>query len=275
MPERRDLNLDLLLEPPLPIRATMDDTKLHELAEDIKRHGVLQNLVVVTSNGQYEVVAGHRRQLAARLAGLVKVPCLIFEELGEAKYAVMLAENGYREDVTAAEEGMLFLDLAEKHQWSEPDLCKHFHKSAEYINERVRLVSKFPAATKHVLAREMNWSQARAIMKCKSPAWVGYLIDQAVTHGATARTIHQYIDQFRAAELAAAGQPPPHTAESAPMVIEVEKQQCVWCQRKDDQINVTMLPCHSYHVKDLVEFLKASGIGLRAAASQDSDKPLA
>lgn len=271
MPERRDINLDLLLAPPLPIRATMDDEKLHELAEDIKRHGILQNLVVVQSNGKYEVVAGHRRQLAARLAGLVKAPCLIFEELGEAKYAVMLAENGYREDVTAAEEGMLFLDLAEKNGWSEPDLCRHFHKSADYINERVKLVSKFPAISKHVVSRELNWSQAKAMMRCKNPQWLDYLIDQAVTHGATARTIQQYIDQFRAVELAAQGQPGPHTADHAPVNIEAEKQKCIWCQRDDDQGNMTMLPSHSYHVKDLAQFLKACGVGTRPPTSPGAE----
>ena len=267
MPERRDINLDLLLEPPLPVRATMDDEKLHDLAEDIKRHGVLQNLVVVVSNGKFEVVAGHRRQLAAHLAGLVKVPCLVFDDLGDAKYAVMLAENGYREDVTAAEEGMLFLDLAEKRGWSEPELCRHFHKSADYINERVKLVRTFPDVSKHVVAREMNWSQAKAIMRCKNPAWLAYLVDQAVTHGATARTIQQYIEQFRAAELAQQGLPAPHTADHAPVNLEVEKQRCTWCLRDDDQINFVLIPCHSYHVKDLVEFLRASGIGMRLTQS--------
>lgn len=273
MPERRDINLDLLIDPPLPIRATMDDQKLHELAEDIKRHGILQNLVVVPSDGKFEVVAGHRRKLAARLAGLIKAPCLIFEELGDAKYAVMLAENGYREDVTAAEEGMLFLDLAEKNGWSEPDLCRHFHRSADYINDRVKLVKNFPAVSKHVVSREMNWSQARAIMRCKSPNWIAYLVDQAVTHGATARTIQQYIEQFRMMDLAAEGLPAPRTPEHAPVNLEPEKQRCVWCQRDDDQTNMTTIPSHSYHVKDLLLFLKASGIGQRPTQSPDPAKP--
>lgn len=272
MPERRDINLDLLLEPPLPIRATMDDEKLHDLAEDIKRHGILQNLVVVPSNGKFEVVAGHRRQLAAKLAGVIKAPCLIFEDLGEAKYAVMLAENGYREDVTAAEEGMLFLDLAEKHKWSEPDLCRHFHKSADYINERVKLVKDFGDVAKHVVSRAINWSQAKALMRCKNPRWMGYLIDQAVTHGATARTIQQYIEQFRAVELAAQGQPAPHTPEHAPVNLEPEKQRCVWCQRDDDQVNITPLPVHSYHVKDLSLFLRQCGIGERTQGPPASGK---
>lgn len=275
MAERRDINLNLLLEPPLPVRMTMDDEKLHELSEDIKQHGVLQNLVVVTSNGKFEIVAGHRRYLAARLAGLEKVPCLIFDELGEAKYAVMLAENGYREDVTAAEEGVLFLELAEKNGWSEPDLCKHFHRSADYINERVKLVREFPEVMKHVAARDLNWSQAKAIMRCKMPRWINYLIDQAVTHGATARTIQQYVEQFRNAELAAQGAPPIHTTDNSPVMIEQEKARCVWCQRDDDQGNVTHLPCHSYHVKDLSLFLRRCGIGERTPMPPASEKPTA
>ena len=273
MPERRDINLDLLLEPPIPVRMTMDDEKLHELAEDIRLHGVLQNLVVVMSNGKFEVVAGHRRQLAARLAGLLKVPCLVFDELGDAKYAIMLAENGYREEVTAAEEGVLFLELAEKNGWSEPDLCRHFHRSADYINDRVKLVRSFPEVMKHVAAREMNWSQAKAIMRCRNRQWLPYLIEQAVTHGATARSLQQYVDQFRANELAARNLPAPHTPETAPVYIEGDKQRCVWCNRDDDNANMTQIPVHSYHVKDLTQFLRGSGVGNRTSPFPSSDPP--
>lgn len=271
MPERRDLNVDLLLEPPITVRMGMDETKLSELAEDIRRHGVLQNLVVVTSNGKYEIVAGHRRYLAARIAGLVAVPCLIFEELEDAKYAVMLAENGFREDVTAAEEGVFFLDLAENHNWNEEQICHHVNRSADYVNERVKLVQKFPEVMKRVAAREMNWSQAKAIMRLKNVQWQAYLIEQACTHGATARTLSNMVDQFHAQDLAAQGKPAPHTPEHHRLLQEPERQVCEWCQRNDDQVNLTTLQIHSYHVKDLREFLRATGITLRSPASQRMD----
>lgn len=275
MTERRDINLDLLLEPPVTLRAGMDDEKLHELAEDIKAHGVLQNLVVVTANGKYEIVAGHRRYLASRLAGLVKVPCLIFEDLGEAKYAVMLAENGFREDVTAAEEGMFFLDLAEKHGWSEPQICHHVKRSADYVNDRVKLVRDFPEVMQRVAAREMNWSQAKAIMRCKNKTWIPYLIEQACLHGATARTLQQYVEQFRANELAAQGLPAPHTPEHSVVIPEAERVRCLWCQRDDDQVNLTNVSVHTYHLKDLTQFLRMSGVGIRPSPSASSDPPSA
>src|SRR5258708_7192887 len=133
---------------------SMDEEKLHELEESIKRLGVLQDLAVVPSNGKYEIVFGHRRFIAARLAGLVKVPCKIYENADDAKYEMMLAENGFREEVTAAEEGAFFLDLAEQHGWSEPQICQHVHRSADYVNERAKLVRKFPEVFKRVAARE-------------------------------------------------------------------------------------------------------------------------
>ncbi len=271
MTETREINLDLLLEPPLTLRMTMDEEKLHDLAESIKLHGVLQNLVVVPDNGKYEIVAGHRRYLAARLANLVTAPCKIYEKLADAKYAVMLAENGFREEVTAAEEGVFFLELAEKQGWSEPQLCNHFHRSADYINERVKLVTKFPELMKRVVAREMTWSQAKAIMRLKNPQWQAYLIEQAVTHGATARTLSNMIDQFHAQDLAAAGKPAPHTPEHSRLLQEPERRVCTWCQRDDDQVNLTQIPIHSYHVKDLTEYLRATGVASRSPASPPMD----
>jgi ParB/RepB/Spo0J family partition protein len=257
---RRDINLDLLLEPPIAVRDSMDNTKLSELAEDIRKHGVLQNLVVVTSNGKYEIVAGHRRYLAARLAGLSAVPCLIFDELAEAKYAVMLAENGLREDVTAAAEGMFFLDLAEKHGWSEEQICHQVGRSADYVNERVKLVREYPALMQAVAAREVNWSQCKAIMRCKNPKYIPLLIEQATVHGASARTLSAMVDQFKFQDSMGAVGTPAASPGSAPVFIEPARERCAWCNRDDDQGNITKIPIHSYHVKDLTEFLKACGI---------------
>ena len=271
MPERRDINVDLLLEPPITMRDSMDDEKLRDLAADIRKHGVLQNLVVVPDNGKYEIVAGHRRYIAAKIAGLVAVPCLICDNLGDAKYAAMMAENGFREDVTPAGEGMFFLDLAEKHGWSEEQICVHVGRSADYINERVKLVRDFPVVMEAVRVRKVNWSQAKAIMRCKMPKWIPYLIEQATTHGATARTITNMVDQLKIQEAVGAVTPAPHTPEHAPVFLEPAKEVCTWCQRNDDQANMTKLPVHSYHVKDLQEFLRATGLASWNTPSRPTD----
>ena len=87
---------------------------LSELAESIKKNGILQPLTVVPENEMYKVVIGHRRLEAARQAGLEEVPCIV-EELGEdAQLNVMMMENMMRENLTTYEEAkgfQLMLDL--------------------------------------------------------------------------------------------------------------------------------------------------------------------
>lgn len=272
MPETREIAIALLNEPPIPTRAAMDDEKLHELAVSIRRYGVLQNLVVVPDDVRFEIVAGHRRYLAARLAGLETVPCRVYEKLEDAKYGAMLDENRLRQSVTAAEEGMQFVDLAEKLGWSMPKMVADTGRSEDYINERVKLVREFPEVTQHVVAREMNWSQAQAIMRCKNKKWLPYLIEQAVTHGATARTLRQYVDQFKGQDLAVQGLPAPNTPEHAPVLLDTVRERCIWCQRDDDQANMTTIMAHSYHVRDLTEYLRATGIGSRFPAHPNTDR---
>lgn len=272
MPETREIAIALLNEPPLPIRAGMDDDKLHELAVSIRKYGVLQNLVVVPDDCRFEIVAGHRRYLAARMAGLEKLTCLVYDNLEDAKFGAMLDENTLREDLTPAEEGMQFIDLVEKRGWSMPQLQVKFGRSEDYINERVRLVTEYPDVMKHVASREMNWTQAKSIMRCKNKKWQPYLIEQAVTHGATARTLQQYVEQFKGQDLAVQGLPAPNTPEHAPVFIEPAKERCVWCQRDDDQANVTRISIHSYHVRDLLEFLRATGIGSRFPGHPNTDR---
>jgi ParB family chromosome partitioning protein len=266
MPKVIEIAIGLLNEPPLPIRASMDDEKLHELAVSLKRHGLLQNLVVVEDDCRYEIVAGHRRYLAAKLAGFTHLTCNVFENLADAKYGVMLDENMLREELTPAEEGMQFLDLVDKFGWSMPDLQVKFGRSEQYINERVTLVRDFPDVMKHVAAREINWSQAKAIMRCKNAKWRPYLLEQAVVHGATARTLQQYVEQFRGQDLAAEAKPALHTPEHAAILLEPLKARCIWCQRDDDQANMTELKIHSYHARDLSEFLRAAGVGQRVSS---------
>lgn len=273
MPEIREINLDLLLEPPITQRAVMDETALDDLTHSIKQWGVLQNLIVVPDGEKYEIVAGHRRSICARRAGKVHVPCMIFENIGDAKYAVMLTENGLRQDVTAAEEGMFFLDLAEKRGWSEQQICDYVDRSADYVNTRAKLVRDFPEVTQAVTERAINWSQAKAIMRCKIPRWIPYLIEQAKTHGANAKSLAYMVDQLKIQESLGTSQTAPANQADAPVFLEPAKEKCTWCQRDDDQANMTTLPIHRYHARDLSAFLTATGVMSSPPAPTAPGKP--
>jgi ParB/RepB/Spo0J family partition protein len=95
--ESRGIPIGLLNEPEMPSRTEMDDAKLAALAEDIRVRGIVQHLIVFPVADRYEIVAGHRRYTAARMAGLAFVPCDVYPSRDAADEGVQFAENEYRE----------------------------------------------------------------------------------------------------------------------------------------------------------------------------------
>jgi ParB/RepB/Spo0J family partition protein len=245
--------------PPQPLRMAMDDEKLQELAESIREFGLLQPICVTKVDGRYEIIDGHRRFVAAGLLGMEQVAVACFEGVEREKFGMMLHANIMREDVTAAEEGYQFVELATKHGWSIDELMRFFGKSESYINDRATLVSDFPDVTAHVLSRAMTWPQARAIMRMKDQQRRSYLIDQAVTCGATARNLATMIDQFRQQDRIAANVGAPAGVDQVYSIAEVPVPKCVWCTRDDDQANMSLIPVHSYHKRDLELLLDRVG----------------
>lgn len=289
MPETKIIPRSQLMEPPQPLRMGMDEQALGELAESLSRHGQLFPLIVIPTmvhvrdvtcqDGdtrkvigevmapKFEIVDGHRRYLAAGIAGIENLECKIFPTLEDAKFGVMLDANMMREDVTPAEEGVQFVELAEKRGWTMPQLMRYFGRSEAYINERAKLVTDYPDVMQHVAARAINWTQAKAVMRCPDKNWRAYMLDQAVTHGASSRTIVGLVDQWKSMKLAKDSQQPVHTPEHNVVAAAAELPACIWCGRTDDPVNLVHVTCHSYHVRDLREFLARTGINQVASST--------
>jgi len=101
----KTLDLDHLIPDPDNERSEVPDKEaITRLADSIKLHGVLQRLLVRPANGKFMVIAGHRRLMAARAAGLKAVPVEIRDiDEREAK-ALQIIENLHREDVAPLDE---------------------------------------------------------------------------------------------------------------------------------------------------------------------------
>ena len=97
-------------------RQYFDETKLAELAQTIKKHGVLEPLLVrkLPRENQYELVAGGRRYRAAKKAGLTEVPIVLRELSDEQAIEIAIIENLQREDLNPVEETESILKLLAK-----------------------------------------------------------------------------------------------------------------------------------------------------------------
>ncbi|WP_163936379.1 ParB/RepB/Spo0J family partition protein [Paraferrimonas sp. SM1919] len=121
-------------------RRDMASEPLEELAESIKKQGLLQPLVIrPISNGKFEIIAGERRWRASQLAGLHDVPCIIKDVDDEAAIAIALIENIQREDLNAIEEAVALQRLLDEFGMTHQQVAEAVGKSRSTVSNLLRL----------------------------------------------------------------------------------------------------------------------------------------
>ena len=125
-------------------RKDFDKESLDELANSIKKQGVIQPIVVrpdKTSEGKYEIIAGERRWLASQNAGLHEVPVVILnvDDVKSLEFAIV--ENVQRRDLNPIEEAQGYQRLVNDYNYNQEKLSQFIGKSRSYIANSLRLLS--------------------------------------------------------------------------------------------------------------------------------------
>src|SRR5438874_28267 len=145
-------------------RQSMDDAALHELAESIREHGVLQPVVVRRVDRGYELVAGERRFRASQLAGLGRVPACVRDYTDEQALEVALVENLQREDISPLEAARAYKRLAEEFGLTQEQIATKVGKSRSTIANTMRLLQLSPAEQRSLEKGEITEGHARALL---------------------------------------------------------------------------------------------------------------
>ena len=149
-------------------RQVFDETALHELADSIREHGVLEPILVRPVGERYQVVAGERRVRAARLAGLLEVPAII-RELDDQQAAYITAvENLQRADLDIEDEARWFNHLLTLTGLSQRELAEKLGIQFNYLSRRVRLLQR-PELLAAVRSGELPLLRAMDIISSNSP----------------------------------------------------------------------------------------------------------
>lgn len=186
----QQIPLAWLRESPLNTRKTFDPVKLKELADSIREKGILTPLFVRyrkpakedPAGELNEILAGARRFRAAKLAGLVSVPCIVSATMDDsAALEIITMENLQREDLSALEEAQGFKALLDLGKYTIEELAKRLGKSASYVYQRVKLTELSPVAAKALtdqkitpghailIARQEPEIQAKAVQEIQAP----------------------------------------------------------------------------------------------------------
>ena len=161
----KHLPIDLVQRGKYQPRTDMHEEALQELANSIRRQGVLQPIVVrPISSEKYEIIAGERRWRASQIAGLDTIPAIIKPVSDEAAIAMSLIENIQRENLNPIEEAMALKRLQDEFELTQQEVADAVGKSRATVTNLIRLIG-LSIDVRHMLERgELEMGHARALL---------------------------------------------------------------------------------------------------------------
>lgn len=150
---------------PAQPRRAFSPTALEELVSSIRRHGILQPLVVRPSarEGRYELVAGERRLRAARAAGLGAVPGILAHVPDDRLLEVALVENLQRSSLNPIEEAEAFRSLIDRYRYTQESVAQRVGKSRSAVANALRLLALPDGVRREVEEQRLSAGHARAL----------------------------------------------------------------------------------------------------------------
>ncbi|MEW4411746.1 ParB/RepB/Spo0J family partition protein [Clostridium sp. AN503] len=150
-------------------RKDFNEEQLQELADSIKKYGVLQPLLVQKKESGFEIVAGERRWRAAKLAGLKEVPVVIREYSPQQAMEIALIENVQREDLNPIEEALAYQRLMQEFQLKQEEIAERVSKNRSTITNSMRLLNLTPEVRQMLVENRITSGHARALLGVEDP----------------------------------------------------------------------------------------------------------
>jgi ParB family chromosome partitioning protein len=179
-------------------RTSVDAGDLEVLTDSVRTHGVIQPIVVErTASGGHRLIAGERRLLAARAAGLSSIPAIVRPAAESARQALELAltENLVRADLSPMEEAAAYSRLADTFGLSHEAIALRVGRSRAAVTNTVRLLS-LPATVQIALGEgRITAGHARALLALPDHDLIDRLTVRAATEQLSVRTVEHLVQQ--------------------------------------------------------------------------------
>ena len=156
-------------------RKNFDEEILKDLTNSIKERGVIQPIIVRKSNSEnnkYEIIAGERRWLAARKAGLHDIPVVITEadDLKSLEFAIV--ENVQRHDLNPLEEAQGYKRLIDEFSYDQDKVSRFIGKSRSYITNSLRLLNLPIEVLKLVEEKKISAGHAKILVGLENALFI-------------------------------------------------------------------------------------------------------
>jgi ParB family chromosome partitioning protein len=154
---------------PYQPRTSFDEESLNELADSIKRLGIIQPITIRSIDGKFQLISGERRLRAAKIAGLKRIPAYVRTTDDQGLLEMALVENIQREDLDAIEVAISYQRLIEECQLTQETLADRVGKKRATVGNYLRLL-KLPADIQlGIRQSHLSMGHARALITIDDP----------------------------------------------------------------------------------------------------------
>lgn len=174
-------------------RKNFDEEALEELAESIKRYGVIQPIIVVKKDDYYEIVAGERRWRASKKAGLKEIPAIVREGDERKNKEIALIENVQREDLNAYEKALGIKELMDEYGLTQQEVSEILGKSRSSIANTVRILNLDERVLELVKQGKLAEGHARTLLAIEDKDKQYQTALKMIEKGATVRDFEKNV----------------------------------------------------------------------------------
>ena len=168
-------------------RDVFDDKELQGLVESIKKHGVLQPVLVKPLQHGYMLIAGERRWRAAKQIGMKEIPAIVRQVDDTNSLEIALVENIQRESLNPMEKAKGFQELMSRFRFTHDEIARAMGKERSSITNYLRLLDLPDAIQEHVSRGTLSMGHARAILSLRDQAMQVRLCEQVIKDGLSVR----------------------------------------------------------------------------------------
>ena len=196
------LNMNDILPNRFQPRIHFDDYKLNELAESIRKYGVIEPIIVRQIGNKYEIIAGERRFKASRLAGKSVIPTIVINLTDKESEEIALLENVQRQNLTPIEEAVSYKRILDMGYITQEELAKKLGKSQSTIANKIRLLNLDDEVQYALLNGKISERHARSLLRLHNNydqiKMLNRIIDERLTVKKTDDAIKELLEQPKA-----------------------------------------------------------------------------
>jgi ParB family chromosome partitioning protein len=182
-----ELSISAIQPNPNQPRTDMDEDGIAELADSVRKVGVLQPIIVRPHGDGYQIIAGERRWRAAKAAGLDRVPVRVMSTTETEALAIALIENLQRSDLNAIEEARGYRRLIGEYGMTQAELADRVSKSRSAVTNTLRLLDLPEDIQELLYTNQLSAGHARAILAVQDDDRRRTLATKCVNEGLSVR----------------------------------------------------------------------------------------